>query len=235
MAGKGSRFKNAGISCSKHEITVRDRPMFDWAMKSLESFYDEEFIFITQSSDSPGDFLVERCEELGIDNYEEVRLTDYTDGQASTALAADDRIDDSQSVAIFNIDTYIDEGQLRPELLTSDGFIPVFETTGERWSFVKKDTEGNVVQVSEKEKISDLATVGFYYFDRWSYFTEAAAELAPETRSKYGETYVAPLYNHLISSGRSVETHSIAEDSVHVLGTPEDIRNFHPEFNQNNH
>ncbi len=235
MAGKGTRFKNAGISCPKHEITVKDRPMFDWAMQSLESFYDEEFIFVTQASDSPADFLADRCATLGIDNYKEVRLTDYTDGQASTALAADDIIDASQSVAIFNIDTYITKGKLTPEILTGDGFIPVFETTGERWSFVKEDSEGNVVTVSEKEKISDLATIGFYYFDQWSYFTEASAEIATETKAKYGETYVAPLYNHMIDNGMQIETQYLQESDVHVLGTPDDLRSFYPEFNPNKH
>ncbi|RQG93046.1 hypothetical protein EA462_02205 [Natrarchaeobius halalkaliphilus] len=235
MAGKGSRFKDAGISCPKHEVIVDDRPMFDWAMQSLKSFYDDEFVFITQAADSPSEFLAERCETLGIDRYEEVTLTEYTDGQASTALAADDSINDSQSVAIFNIDTYVEEGKLSPEIIKGDGFIPVFETTGERWSFVKEDSKGNVVSVSEKEKISDLATVGFYYFDQWSYFADAYAEIASETKSKYGETYVAPLYNSLIDSGESVETHCLDESAVHVLGTPQDLCSFYPEFDPNNH
>ncbi|WP_254761524.1 glycosyltransferase family 2 protein [Natrinema marinum] len=231
MAGKGSRFRNVGVSIPKHEISVRGRPMFDWAMQSLKMFFDSEFIFVTQSEHAAASFLEEACDRLGISTFQEVSLDEYTNGQAATAMAADRLIGNSESVVIYNIDTYIEAGQISPSDISGDGFIPVFETPGERWSFVRKDEDGTVTRVSEKEKISDQATVGFYHFAEWGSFADAYEAAASSVKSKYGETYVAPLYNYLIEKGLEVTTHQIDSESVHVLGTPDDLRMFDPGFN----
>jgi len=228
MAGRGSRFRDAGVAVPKHEIPVRGKPMFDWALRSLSAFFDEDFIFVTQKEHSATEFLSNACDRLGIDIHREVILDDYTNGQAATAIAASDLIAPNDSVAVYNIDTYVEQGELSPDQITGDGFIPVFGTSGERWSFVREDEKGHAVEVSEKKKISDNATVGFYYFDQWSHLTDAYESRAGHVADKYGETYVAPLYNHLIQTGKTVVTNHIDGDAVHVLGTPEDLHEFDP-------
>jgi len=230
MAGRGSRFQEVGISKPKHEIKVKERPMFDWAMRSLQAFFDEEFIFVTQSSHDTTTFLKDACERLGISRTREVILDNYTSGQAQTAFKADKYINSDDAVAIYNIDTYIEEEELSPQDISGDGFIPVFTTSGERWSFIRTNDEGHVTDVSEKEKISDSATAGFYYFDRWNDFVKAYKNSAQQVEREYGETYIAPLYNYLINNGRTILPYQLDKDSVHVLGTPNDLQKFDPNF-----
>lgn len=230
MAGKGTRFRDIGVSVPKYEISIRDRPMFDWAMQSLASFFDETFVFVTQAEHDAESFLEEACDRLGISTFEQIALNNYTNGQGATALAADHLIDDSESIVIYNIDTYIEQGQIEPNDIVGEGFVPVFETPGKRWSFVREDEAGNVVEVSEKEKISDQATVGFYYFSQWNLFVNAYETIASDVESEYGETYVAPLYNQLIGNSLEVRTQQIDTSSVHVLGTPEDVCDFDSDF-----
>lgn len=233
MAGQGSRFKNVGITKPKHEIAVRGKPMFDWAMESLEAFFDQPFVFVTQEQHSPSRFLEEACTRLGIGDYKIVKLSEYTDGQASTAIEANSLLDWDDSVAIYNIDTYIEPGYLTGDILQGDGLIPTFTAEGERWSFVRTDGSDRVIEVSEKEKISDHATAGFYYFRRWGDFINAYRASADDVKQDYGETYVAPHYNHLIEKGRNVFKHSINREAVHVLGTPKDLLAFDSGFNPN--
>lgn len=230
MAGRGSRFKDVGISKPKHEIRVKGELMFDWAIRSLEAFYDEEFIFITHSDHQSTEFLADACSRLGMDDYEIVELVEYTNGQAQTALKADPHLAGDDSVAIYNIDTYLREGALSPNDIEGDGFIPVFTAPGERWSFVRTNDDRHVIEVSEKQKISNLATAGFYYFDQWRDFVDSYDHSAQQVEQKYGETYVAPLYNYLIDQGRVVHPYELSRDSVHVLGTPADLRQFDPKF-----
>jgi dTDP-glucose pyrophosphorylase len=230
MAGRGSRFREAGVTKPKYEIMVKGKPMFNWAMRSLEAFFDEEFIFVTQSDHNATPFLESACKHLGIKHYEEHALDEYTNGQAKTALTANKYLDPDDAVVIYNIDTYIKERELTPDAISGDGFIPVFTASGERWSFVRTNDADRITQVSEKEKISDLATVGFYYFDRWSNLVKAYEHSAQQVESEYGETYVAPLYNYLIDQGRTILTYELDRDAVHVLGTPDDLRQFDPGF-----
>lgn len=230
MAGKGSRFRSIGISKPKHEIITRGRTMFEWAMESLRAFFDHPFIFVTQERHNPTEFLEESCDRLGITEYEQVMLTEYTDGQASTAVAAGELLDDDDSVAIYNIDTYIEPGHLSMDVLSKDGTIPTFRASGDRWSFVRTDGGDRVVEVSEKRKISDHATAGFYHFDRWGDFFDAYQNYAGEVENEYGETYVAPHYNYLIEQGKNVFKHDLDQDAIHVLGTPTDLREFDDEF-----
>lgn len=230
MAGRGSRFREAGISKPKHEIKIRGKTMFDWAMHSLEAFFEHEFIFVTHRSHNASYFISDACNRLGIENYHEVQLSEYTDGQASSAYAANELISDSDSVGIYNIDTYIEEGELNPNILNGDGVIPIFKASGDRWSFVREDANGNVIEVSEKEKISNKATVGFYYFEEWGDFTDAYCTRSREIEDKYGETYIAPLYNYLIDHDRQVYSQEMDPEDVHVLGTPTDVRQFDHEI-----
>jgi dTDP-glucose pyrophosphorylase len=230
MAGRGTRFQEVGVTKPKHEIIVKGEPMFKWAMRSLQAFFGEEFIFVTQSGHNATPFLEHACEHLGIERYEEHTLNEYTNGQAQTALTANKYLDPGDSVAVYNIDTYIEQRELTPDAISGDGFIPVFTVSGERWSFVRTNDADHITQVSEKEKISDLATVGFYYFDRWNDFVEAYEHSAQQVESEYGETYVAPLYNYLIDQGQTILPYELDRDAVHVLGTPDDLRQFYPGF-----
>lgn len=230
MAGRGSRFQEVGVSKPKHEIVVKGQPMFDWAMRSLQAFFDEDFIFVAQSEHGTTAFLKDACDRLGISNRQEVILEDYTSGQAQTAIKADKYIDSDDAVVIYNIDTYIEEGLLTPKDISGDGFIPVFTDSGDRWSFIRTNDGGYVTDVSEKKKISDIATAGFYYFDDWDDFVSAYKNMAQQVEREYGETYIAPLYNHLIDEGRTILPYQLDKDSVHVLGTPDDLKRFDPSF-----
>jgi dTDP-glucose pyrophosphorylase len=232
MAGDSTRFKNAGVDKDKYRVQVRDRTMFEWAMQSLSAFFDEKFVFVTREHHDAVSFVNERCTDLGVESYEIVELKNRTSGQAATALAADQYVNSNDSVIIYNIDTYVEEGNLTPESLEGDGCIPVFEAEGDNWSFAKVDTDGNVIEVSEKEPISNLASLGLYHFYKWEYFVDAFQRAAGDVESQYGERYIAPLYNTLLNDGHRVTVTQIPAEKVHILGTPSEVEVFDENFMQ---
>jgi dTDP-glucose pyrophosphorylase len=230
MAGDSTRFKEAGVHEEKYRLQVRDRTMFEWAMQSLEAFFDQEFVFVAREEHDAREFIAKQCADLGIDAYHVVELDERTSGQAATALAAAEHIDSTDAVEIYNIDTYVEEGNLTPEGLRGDGCIPVFEASGDSWSFAKVDDARNVTAVSEKEPISNLASLGLYHFDEWQYFVDAFERAASDVESEYGERYIAPLYNALIEDDHQVTVDRVSADDVHILGTPSDVAEFDEEF-----
>lgn len=230
MAGEGRRFKEKGVEEEKWRLRIREKSMFEWALSSLEDFFDEEFVFITQKDHEARGFIERKCCSLGIERFDVIELDERTDGQATTALAAGRLIEDSDEIAVYNIDTYVEPRGIEKDKVAGDGHIPVFRAQGDNWSFVEKDDEDGVVDVAEKKPISELATVGFYYFRTFRDFREAYENLSEEVKEEHGEVYIAPLYRWLLEEGGEVTVQEIDNEQVHILGTPEEVQEFWPEF-----
>jgi len=105
-----------------------------------------------------------------------------------------------------------------------DGGIVTFISTHPKWSFVKVDEEGYVKEVAEKRPISNIATVGIYYFKQGRYFVEAAEKMVKKNVRVNNEFYVAPTYNEMILEGKKILSYPVAE--MRGLGTPEDLQKF---------
>ena len=230
MAGRGSRFKKVGIETPKYLVKIDGTTMFEYALRSLSDLNDDRFVFVTRADHNTDDVVANHCDQVGIDDFETVEVPEVTDGQASTAMAADEYVADTDTVAIYNIDTYVEKGQLERDRLGSDHCIPVFSPAGDRWSFVETDENGGVMRVTEKERVSDMATVGFYQFSSWRRFREAYENAGADIEGQYDETYVAPFYNWLLKNGDRIDVVRLDTDAVHVLGTPEDLAQFYPAF-----
>ena len=74
--------------------------------------------------------------------------------------------------------------------------------------------------------ISDLATVGIYYFAKGSDFVKAALDMIVSNDRVNGEFYTCPVYNYLITLGAKIGVYEVNKDAMHGLGTPEDLRNY---------
>lgn len=107
MAGRGSRFTKAGYHQPKHEIMAGDRSLFSWSMHSLQSFYDERFIFIVREGCYSRTHLIEEIKNLGIISYFIMELAEVTKGQADTVMQVASYLEDDQDILVYNIDTTI--------------------------------------------------------------------------------------------------------------------------------
>lgn len=234
MAGLGSRFRKAGYKVPKYMIEAHGKTLFEWSMESLEGFdlQNSTCIFIVRREDQASDFIYGTCKKIGIGDAKIVELDYLTDGQATTAMLAADVWDKQDSLMIYNIDTYVEAGQMKTEQICGDGFIPCFHADGDHWSFAKLDENGRVVEVREKSRISDNCTLGAYYFKTCGLYEQLYNEYyTSDEKLEKGEKYVAPLYNYMIQKGMDVRISIVDFDKVHVLGTPEELDYFKENFN----
>lgn len=236
MAGLGSRFNKIGIKYPKYKIIANGKSLFEWSMISLKDFYDCEFIFITRKEVIDKNFIISKCKELGINNFEIISLDKMTDGQATTAIHADEYIEDYENCVIYNIDTYVKPNVICRNDINEEfhGFIPVIKAEGNRWSFVKLNKHGLVEEVAEKKPISNLATIGLYYFKSWSKYKEIYYKMRDEIKLNSQECYIAPMYNYLLKENMPVGIKILSNDDVKILGTPEEIEEFDKEYLANN-
>lgn len=237
MAGAGSRFTKIGIQKYKHEIIAFDKSLFEWSMLSLSDFFEYEFIFLIRKGMQIAP-LQQFCQQLGIAKASFVTIDKMTAGQASTVMQAQHLLNNNDTVVIYNIDTYVEEGQLRQADITEHawGWIPAFVAEGDKWSFVKtaENDPKAVIEITEKIRISDLGTLGLYHFKHWSDFVHIYQTYREEIIANYKETYIAPMYQYLIHQGKRIETALVSTESIHVLGTPEDLTQFCPDYLQQN-
>lgn len=230
MAGLGSRFRDVGYQVPKYEIVVHDRPLFDWSLISLRELINQKcrFVFICLKENDSRKFVNERCLALGIENFDVVEIESITDGQATTVLAAKPFIQSDEGVSIFNIDTHLNPSAVALSRPFHAPSILCFPGKGDAWSFARTDVSGRAVEVTEKVRVSDHASVGLYVFTSWSQYENAyrATYLSPKSALTIKERYIAPIYNALIDEGIRVEVPVIGANDVVPLGTPAEVRNF---------
>jgi hypothetical protein len=92
-----------------------------------------------------------------------------------------------------------------------------------KWSFARVGTNGLVLQVKEKQAISEFATVGIYLFRRGSDFVDAAVEMILQRDRVNNEYYTFPTDNYLIQQRARIGTYIIPIKAIHGIGTPEDL------------
>lgn len=232
MAGRGSRFAHVGIAVPKPLIDVRGKPMYAWATDSLPLAHAKRLIFICLA-EHLGDLALEEDihRRYGQYNPVVVGLTEVTQGQACTVLTAKKHIDEDVPLVIFNADTFFTSALSKTVTLLPPhvrGMLGVFKAPGDKWSFVRTDDQGRVVEVAEKKRISDWACTGLYHFSAGAEFVQHAEKMIADNERVNNEFYVAPVYNRLLAQGSELRL-DVAEQ-VWVLGTPEDLAYFEANY-----
>lgn len=230
MAGAGSRFQKAGYKQPKYMIEAKGKTLFEWSMMSLTAFIgrsDAKFFFVVKKADDSRDFIEKHCAALGIDSYTIIEIERLTDGQATSAMLAENYWEEDEELIVYNIDTYVEPGEIKVEDFCGDGFIPCFKASGDHWSFAKLDDSGRVIEVREKQRISDNCTIGLYYFKSAKLYKKIYDEYySDDANLEKNEKYIAPLYNYMIAKGMEVRISDIPVHAVHVLGTPDEVEVF---------
>ncbi|EAH9624306.1 lipopolysaccharide biosynthesis protein, partial [Campylobacter jejuni] len=108
-----------------------------------------------------------------------------------------------------------------------DGSILTFidKEKNPKWSFAKLNND-LVVEIKEKEAISEFATVGIYFFNKGKIFIESAIDMIIENDRVNNEFYTCPVYNYAIKSGAKIGIYNIDFSKMHGIGTPEDLEIF---------
>ncbi len=229
MAGRGSRFVNAGYTFPKPLIEIKGKPMIELIVDNLRPKCQHKFIFIVQREHYQK-YALKEFLSLIAPGCEIVQTNGVTAGAACTVILAKEYIDNGNDLMIANSDQYIDFdlNKLiefgRKEKL--DGAILTFDSTHPKWSFVKKDKDGLVIEVAEKRPISNEATVGLYYYGKGSDFVRFAQQMILKDTRVNNEFYVCPVYNEMILAGGRIKTLKMGSSQMHGLGTPEDLNDF---------
>ena len=223
MAGAGSRFQTAGYTFPKPLIDVEGKPMIQVVVENLN--IDANYIYVVQKAHRE-QYNLDTLLNLITPGCKVVEVDTLTEGAACTALLAKEHIDSDAPLFFANSDQFVEwdsnEFFYKMNENDCDGGIPTFKATHPKWSFAKLDDDGFVTEVQEKNPISDLATIGFYYWKHGSDFVKYAEEMIEQDIRVNGEFYVCPVYNNAIKAGLKIRTFDVPK--MWGLGTPEDLK-----------
>jgi dTDP-glucose pyrophosphorylase len=231
MAGRGSRFSQAGYDTPKPLIPIHGAPMIRVVIENIRPSSPHRFIFICQA-EAVARYDLRRRLDAWAPGSAVVELDYVTEGAACTVLTAEQHIDRDQPLMIANSDQYvdivIDDYLAQMERQALDGLIMTMDADDPKWSFAAVDDAGLVTRVVEKQPISRHATVGVYNYRRAGDFIDGAREMIARDLRVNGEFYVAPVYDQMIARGARVGVYSVgAEDAgMYGLGIPADLEKF---------
>lgn len=223
MVGKSSRFFKAGYNLPKYQLQIAGVTMFAWSVSSFEKYFKTDlFIFLVRSDYDAPKFVKQQIDELGITRYKIITFDTDTLGQADTVYQGLKEIESDEELYIFNIDSRI-RGFKKPKFEgRCDGYLEVFIGEGNHWSFIEPGGNQNVLRTTEKERISSYCSDGLYFFKNLSTFCETFLYARDSGETTKGEYYIAPLYNYLISQGRTIKYVVIDSEDLEICGTPEE-------------
>lgn len=223
MAGKGSRFVEAGFTLPKPLIDVHGKPMIQRVIENLHMSSKDKYIFIIQKEHDTKFDLAQKLKSLCPTSV--VMSLDYTTkGAACTCMLAQDIIDNDEPLLIANCDQIIEWNKSIFQDMRStpnDGIIFLFDSDSNKNSYVEI-MNGYIVRAVEKEVISMNATCGIYYWNHGKDFVGSVETMIKANDTTNNEFYVCPSYNYL-------KTKKILPFFVyknHPIGTPEDLRDY---------
>jgi NDP-sugar pyrophosphorylase family protein len=232
MAGRGSRFANAGYTTPKPLIPVGGRPMIEWIIENIRPQRSHRFIFLClaehlQAYPKVPEELRRLCPGCEI-----VPVSTVTEGAACTVLLARKFIDSTDPLMIANSDQLV-ELEINDYLAAADddgvgGLIMTFWSDHPKWSYCRMRADGTVGEVVEKQVVSNEATVGIYNFRQGQDYVRATDAMIAANLRVNNEFYVAPTYNQLIMEGAKIIIMKTGREyaGMHGVGTPEDLELF---------
>lgn len=225
MAGAGSRFQQAGYTFPKPLIEVKGKPMIQVVVDNLN--IKANYIYVVQKEHREK-YNLDTLLNLITPGCKIVETEGITEGAACTALLAKEFIDSDSPLFFANSDQFVEwdsnEFLYKMNETDADGGIVSFRATHPKWSFAKIDEQGLVTEVAEKNPISDIATVGYYYWKHGSDFVKYAEQMIEKDIRVNNEFYVCPVFNQAIGDGKEIRTFDIPK--MWGLGTPEDLKEY---------
>lgn len=227
LAGLGKRFSDEGFTEPKPLIKIQNKEMILHAIDSLG--IDGKYYFIIRKSD-----FSENLKNI-LKSYKKdstlLEIDYLTDGPACTALLMKDFINNETPLVIANCDQIMwwdGESFIKSiENNVNDGVIVTYYANTPKNSYAQIDRNGKVIQIKEKEVISNISLNGIHYWKHGKDFVETAEEMIKnKDRSINGEYYIGPTYNYMIKNNKRVGIYHIPDTMHNSVGTPDDLREY---------
>ena len=238
MAGPSQEVSQAG-GFPPVLMEIEGKPVLQRIIENYDSLSSVNFHFVVNEKDCTVFHIDRSLLLLTNETATIIKLRSDTRGAACSALMAVEVIDNETPLVIANANQIIDvdynqviQGFVEADF---DAGVLTFRSVHPKWSYVRLDEQGQIVQAAEKNPISRHAIAGFYYFRHGNFFVEAAKRMIQKDASVNDAFYVAPVLNELILDGKRVGFKEIDVAAYHSLYSEDRIEEYRRQLAQQRH
>ena len=234
LGGTGQRFKEHNYSEPKALIRIFGIPILFYLLNNLQHAKDLSFIYIPYNPE----YTKYNFEDMIRKHYPTLPFRFYnlegnTRGALETVYISLSKLDDADSadqpVLCLDSDNFYTCDIIG--LWNRNNQVFVFddsENNSEIYSFVKpmSSSDSTIVDIKEKQRISDLACTGAYGFRSLKELMSNAKYLLDNMIQQKNEFYISGVIKHLIASGDIFTYQLVSKMHYNCLGTPLQVRQF---------
>ncbi|MCJ2033218.1 glycosyltransferase family 2 protein [Methylobacterium sp. J-068] len=195
-------------------------------VKALQAAESARFIFLFRHEDVETYYLNDIIGQIAPGSVT-IGLRGETAGAACTALLAIGDIDMDAELVVASATDQIDVdfaaviAGFRNQ--GADAGILTFPSLHPRYSYVRIDAEGWVVESSEKRPISRSASTGLYWFRKASDFFDGAKEMILKDAHVQNKFFICPILNELILCQKKIGVYRLTTDQYHPLKSDKQV------------
>ena len=227
-AGLGERFKQDGYTMPKPLINVLGEPLIFHVIKNLKIREGDNIYIVYHEDLDVYNFRYILLKEFPHLNF--IRLTFNTRGSVETVLCALNNISNlDEEFLIIDCDTFYKDDiiSMIHDKCVEISYAALFyfkdNSNTNVFSFVTL-SEDTIYEIKEKERISDNACTGAYFFGEGSTLKHYCELVLDLFKSSKGEFYFSNVYSLLIDNGFDVN--GIKVNNFHCLGTPQQLKEY---------
>ena len=196
------------------------RPLVQWIIEDIIPLKQDKIVIIVNQEDI-NRYHIDRTLKLIQPMIEVVGVSSNIGGAACSALIGLQFLNQEDEVLIINGNEKLTEDHF---LLMSQIYekktnasVVSFDSIHPRYSYVKVDSNQNVIEVSEKDPISRNALVGFFWFSQVSIIDTAIKRMIMKGASLNDVYYLSPAINELVLEGIKVSMIKVENSKYHPM------------------
>lgn len=219
MSGKSLYETSTDFIYPKILTEVNNRTLLEYSQEIFTTLQEDYKTIFVVPLDKLNELALSKIIEMIMPAAKILPLKGMTKGAVCSSLMAIDELDMNAELIIASADHYINDNlqiivnDFRQA--NADAGVLTFESVHPKWSFVKTNAEGFVVQAAEKSAISRNAVAGLYYFRKATDFIDAAKNLIRKDNAIDGNFYLSSSLNELVLKGKKIVLRPLTDSVYH--------------------
>jgi len=227
LGGLGKRFKDLGYKLPKPLINVMGKPIIFWLLDNI-NMNNMELIYIPYNKElSKYNFEERLLKRYPNNNFKFLKLTENTRGAAETINISLNKleINDQEILCLDGDNFYLTDIVSK---WNKKNRIIIFKdnSTETVYSYIKLNKESKVLEIKEKNKISDIACSGAYGFNSWKKLNQYCKKVIDNNIMQKNEFYTSTVIQEMINDSINFDISHVDNDKYICLGTPLHVRLF---------